>query len=182
MAGLSQIRREPAGRGGDQPLAPPGDPTGSSVLRMFRFERRWLLRIFETIFPGAIAPQLPKGAADMPLGRFIDDFAVHAPLQALAGLRVGIWMVMLAPVFILGRARSFLGLSAAEQVLLLDRMRRSRRYLVREALLFVKTVACLGFCGLATVQEPLGIHPTDETPPAWARRVGPEGWRPKAAR
>jgi hypothetical protein len=174
MAGLSQIRREPkaaAGRGGDQPLAPPRDPVGGSVLRLLRFERRWLVRVFETILPSGIAPQVTRGAADVPMGRFVDDFAAHAPLMALAGLRVGLWMVMLAPLFVLRRARLFLGLPTAERLLLLDRLRRSNHYLVREAALLLKTVACLGFCGLAAVQEPLGIFPTDETPPTWARKA-----------
>jgi hypothetical protein len=174
MVGLGQIRREPrvaAGPGGDQPLAPPHDPVGSSVLRMLRFERRWLLRVFETILPSGIAPQLPRGAAGVPMGRFVDDFAAHAPLLAMIGLRAGLWMVMLAPLFIVHRCRSFLALPLAERVLLLDRLRRSNRYLVREAALFIKTVACLGFCGLAAVQTPVGIFPTDPTPPTWARKA-----------
>lgn len=109
----------------------------------------------------------------MPMGRFIDDFAAHAPLLALAGLRAGLWMVMLAPLLVLGRWRLFPGLTVVERVLLLDRLRRSKHYLVREAALLLKTVACLGFCGLAAVQQPLGIYPTDETPPAWARKASP---------
>jgi hypothetical protein len=138
---------------------------------MLRFERRWLLRVFETIFPSGVVPQLSRGAAGVPTGRFVDDFAAHAPLLALVGLRAGLWMLMLAPLFILRRCRSFLGLTGVERVLVLDRMRRSNRYLVREAAMLLKTVACLGFCGLAAVQEPLGIHPTDETPPIWARKA-----------
>jgi hypothetical protein len=174
MAGLSQIRREPArssGRGGDHPLATPHDPVGSDLLRLLRFERRWLLRIFAAILPSGGDPAQPRGAADVPLGRFIDDFAVHAPLITLIGLRAAVWLVMLAPLLVLRRGRTFLGLGAAEQVQLLERLRRSNRYFVRESALLLKLVACLGFCGLAAIQEPIGIVPLDETPPDWARRA-----------
>jgi hypothetical protein len=174
MAGLSQIRREPArpsGRGGDHPLATPQDPAGSDLLRLLRFERRWLLRIFAAILPSGVDPAQPRGAVDVPMGRFIDDFVVHAPLVTLIGLRAALWLVMLAPLVVLGRARSFLGLGATEQVDVLDRLRRSDRYFVRESALLLKLVACLGFCGLAAVQEPIGIAPLDDLPPDWARRA-----------
>jgi hypothetical protein len=174
MAGLGQIRREPtgsAGLGGGHPLAPPEDPRGSSVLRLLRFERRWLLRIFEAILPSGMASQVSRGAADVPLGRFLDDFVVHAPLLTVLGLRAALWLVLLAPFLVLRRPRSFLGLERAERVLLLERLRRNDNYVVRELAMFVKMVACLGFCGLAAVQEPLGIYPTDDTPPPWARKA-----------
>src|SRR4051794_3355972 len=110
MAGLSQIRREPArssGRGGDHPLATPQDPAGSDLLRLLGFGRRWLLRLFTAILPSNVDPAQPRGAADVPLGRFIDDFVVHAPLMTLIGLRAALWMVMLAPVVLLRRWRTF---------------------------------------------------------------------------
>jgi hypothetical protein len=163
--GLSQIRRETVGRGGDHPLAPPQDPTGSS-LRLLRFERRWLVRVFETILPSGAG--LSHGAADVPMGRFIDDFVRHAPLATLIGLRAALWLVMLAPL-VLRRGRTFLGLAEPDRVQLLERLRRSDRYVIRESAALLKLVACLGFCGLAAVQEPLGVYPTDDTPPVWAR-------------
>jgi hypothetical protein len=141
------------------------------VLRLLRFERRWLVRVCETILPPGDGPDLPRGAAAVPMGRFVDDFVVHAPLLSMLGLRAALWMLMLAPVFLLGRCQAFLDLPHGERVTLLDRLRRSNSYLVRESMLLIKLVACLGFCGLAAVQEPLGIYPTDETPPTWARKA-----------
>src|ERR1700757_3647747 len=128
MVGLSQIRRE-VRRGGDHPLAPPQDPAGGD-LRLLRFERRWLVRIFETILPSGAG--LDRGAADVPMGRFVDDFAAHAPLATLIGLRAALWLVMLAPLLWL-RWRPFLGLRDADRVQVLERLRRSDLYLVRES-------------------------------------------------
>lgn len=155
------------------PLAPPREPTGRHLLRFFRFERRWLLRVFETILPagekGAAGAAPVLGAPDVPMGGFVDDLLTHAPLLSVVGLRAALWMVMLAPPVVLRRACSFLGLATSERIRLLDSLGRSRLYIVRESALLLKIMACLGFCGLAPVQQRVGIHPVDAIPPSWAR-------------
>ena len=171
ILGISAPRRDQTIPRADQAaLAAPSDPAGSSALRLFRFERRWLVRIFETLLPSGVDPRLPIGAADVPMGSFIDDLLRHAPLLAVMGLRAGLWMLMLAPPVAIGRWRSFLGLETGVRLAVLERMRRSRHYLVREVALLFKIIGCLGFCGLPAVQRSLGIFPTDETPPSWAAR------------
>ena len=160
----------PVADGGDLgTLAAPSEPAGRSPLRLFRFERRWLARVFETVLPSGADPTMPLGARDVPMGRFVDDLLANVPPLTVLGLRAALWMVMLAPLPVLGRFRSFIGLAAADRMALLDRLRRSNRYVVRESVILFKIVACLGFCGLAPVQRRLGIHPTDSTPPPWAR-------------
>jgi hypothetical protein len=77
--------------------------------------------------------------------------------------------VLLAPPFVLGRFRTFLGLSPGERIELLTRLGASDRYVVRELPLLFKTIACLGLCGLPEVQTRIGISPTDALPPPWAR-------------
>jgi hypothetical protein len=146
-------------------LGGPSDPRGGSLVRLLRFERRWLVRIFETVLPDGAGL---AGAAAAPMGRFVDDFAGRAPLAAVLGLRLSLWLLMLAPLA-RGRWRTFLGLPTDERLVLLDRLRRSDRYLVREAALLFKVVGCLGFCGLAPVQQRIGISPVDESLPPWAR-------------
>jgi hypothetical protein len=150
-------------------LADRTDPAGSSPLRLFRFERRWLTRIFQAILPSGAHPRMPLGARDVPAGRFVDDLLASAPLLSVLGLRAALWLVMAAPLF--GRRPgTFAGLGAGGRVALLDRLRRSDRYLVRQAVTLLKVVACLAVCGLGPVQRRLGVHPTDATPPPWARR------------
>jgi len=144
----------------------PADPRGRSLLRLLRFERRWLVRVFEAVLPPG-DPTLALGAAQAPMGNFVDDFLARAPLPAVLGLRAGLWLVMLAPLLVLGRPRTFLGLSPADRFALLDRLRKSDLYLVRESATLFKIVACLGFCGLPPIQQRIGIYPTDETLPSW---------------
>jgi len=150
-------------------VAPERGPRCGGALRLFNFERRWLVSVFAVLIPAGADERMPYGTEQAPMGRFVDDLAERAPLQFVLGLRACLWMVMLSPLFMLGRLRTFLGVEAATQLALLDRFRTSNVYLVRETPLLFKTVGCLGFCGLPIVQRQLGIHPTDAEPPEWAR-------------
>src|SRR5690242_15791783 len=117
---LVTTHRGPGEAAAGPALPGPADPRGSSPLRLFRFERRWLVAIFETVLPDGEAA-LPLGAPQAPLGRFVDDFLARAPLTAVLGLRGALWLVILAPLVALGRPRTFLGLPPPERIALLDR-------------------------------------------------------------
>ena len=149
-------------------LAFPSPPAGSHPLRLLNFERRWLFAVVATILPGGSSNRLPWGADDVPLGRFLDDLLDSAPLKFVAGVRACIWMLLLCPPLVLGRLTTFFGLNTSERLKLLERLKSNRVYVVREMPLMFKMVACLGYCGLPTVQKRIGIHPTDTTPPEWA--------------
>lgn len=162
----------------DQPSSLPGvaqerGPRGGGPLRLFNFERRWLVAVFAVVIPAGADERMPYGAGQAPMGRFVDDLLERAPLEFVLGLRACLWMVMLSPLFMLGRLKTFLGVGLSVQLVLLERFRTSNVYLVRETPLLFKTVGCLGFCGLPAVQQRLGIHPTDDEPPDWARRALP---------
>jgi hypothetical protein len=159
-------------RVGPMPLAPASDPTGSSLLRMLHFERRWLVRTFEVIVPRDADPRVPLGAADVPMGRFVDDLLACSSLEFIAGLRLCLWMTMLASLVVLRTPRTFLALASWEQAIVLDRLRSSDSYLLREAPMLLKTIACLGFFGLPQVQGSIGLHPIDLSPPSWAAKNG----------
>lgn len=147
------------------------------------FERRWLLLVFDTIVPAGTSERTPLGARDVPMDRFLDDLFRSAPLHFCLGLKLCLWVVMFAPLFVLGRFRTFVGLGDSDRLRLLERLGESDTYLLREMPLLFKTVACLGFCGLAEVQLPLGITPVDGTPPEWARgRALPILREPRASR
>ena len=138
-------------------------------MTLLGFERRWLLSIFETVAPAG-AVEGSTGAVRAPMDAFLDDLIRNAPTHFLLGIRACLWMLMLAPIFVFRRPRTFLGLDMGDRLRLLERLGRSSVYVVREMPLLFKTVACLGLCGLPDVQSRVGIQPTDTTPPAWARR------------
>ena len=138
-------------------------------MRLFPFERRWFAIVFETILPAGASDKVPLGARDVPLLRFVDDLFASAPFRMLAGFRVALWVVFLAPLWLLGRPRLFGALSPGDRIDLLHRLRRNRVYMIRELPTLLKTVACLGYCGLPSVQAAIGYDRIDPTPPAWAR-------------
>ncbi len=140
--------------------------TGRSV-KLLTFERRWLLSVFDAIMPANASRQLPWGAKDLPLDRFVDDLTRIAPKQFRLGLRATIWLIALSPWFVLRRATTVVGLSQAERVALLDRLSQSESYVVRELPLMLKMVVGLGYCGLPETQDAFRVVPRDSAPADW---------------
>ncbi len=138
-------------------------------MKLLAFERRWLRAIFEAILPSNADDQLSLGVADVPIDRFVDDVLEHAPGQFKAGLRASLWVVALSPLFVIGRFKTFDRLDARARSEVLRCLAQSDIYLVREQPLLFKMVACLGYGGMPAVQRQIGIHPTDSSPPDWAR-------------
>jgi hypothetical protein len=112
---------------------------------MFAFERRWVLAILSSFAPegtggpGRLAPE--PGEVDY-FAAFHALFTEGAPLASL-GLRLGLWLVSLCPLFMLGRFSTFAGLAIDERVALLDRLLESNVFPLRESTFLLKTAASL---------------------------------------
>jgi len=126
-------------------------------MNFFAFERVWLRGIFACVIPSGASQLLPEGASDVPMAGFIDDLIAHAPAKFLIGLRACVWAVTLAPLLVFLRPRLFHQLTARRQLELLDHMRQSDVYLIREMPLLFKTIGCLGYGGVPEVRDRLGI-------------------------
>ncbi len=141
-------------------------------MRLFGFERRWLLSIFDTMLPSGASEQLSLGARDLPLERFVADVEANVPGRILLGLRAATWLVTFAPLLLLRRFRRFPRLPRDDRLVLLDRLSHSRIYLLREIPVLLKMVACLGYCGMPEVQRQVGYEQVATEPPEWARGEG----------
>jgi hypothetical protein len=131
------------------------------------FERRWLETVFVTILPDGAVPDFPR-VTEVPWDAFLDDLTRAAPRRMLIALELALWfVVLLAPLLVLGRLRTFAGLTGEERLRLLRELRTSRFYVVRE-LVVLKSIACLGYCGLPAVRRRMGMA-GDAEPPPWAR-------------
>jgi hypothetical protein len=113
---------------------------------MFAFERRWVVAILSSFAPEETS-EVPGRLAPKP-GE-VDYFAAYhalltegAPLAGL-GLRLGLWLVALSPLFMLGRLTTFAGLLLAERVALLERLLESNVFPLRESTFLLKTAASL---------------------------------------
>ncbi|MCA9523058.1 MAG: hypothetical protein KC609_18915 [Myxococcales bacterium] len=134
---------------------------------MKAFELRWLETICGAVLPlaphdhaeprlcaEATLPELPQQAHREAVRRFVAE----APARATLVLRLAIWLIWLAPIWTSMRFGSFGSLAESERVWLLGDLSRSSLYAVRELVLLVKLVACLGVCGLDSMRWALGVR------------------------
>lgn len=122
-----------------------------------RGERRRLCALFEAV--------LPPETAGVPLERFLDALVSRAPARVVLGLRGALLFVRLAAVL---RGRRLSRRTPAERVALLEDLRASDVYLVREVPTLFKALAGFAGFGHPAGQRAFGL-PTDATPPEWAR-------------
>lgn len=137
-------------------------------MRLFAFERRWLLQVFHLILPRSRF--FPIGAQDIPMHRFLDDLLNRAPLSFVFGLRFALLALILYPLFSARRPRLLFSLSIEDQENTIEMMARSPFYLVREMPVLLKMTACLGFFGMPEVQRAMGIEHGDLLPAPHLRK------------
>ena len=89
-----------------------------SFRTLSRLELRWASAALEAIFP-VPAPSSDNGIrigiADLDVEGFLVGTFARAPFEPALGLRGAIWIVALAPLFVLGRLSTIVGLSLAER-------------------------------------------------------------------
>ena len=121
-------------------------------------ERRCLRECFEAL--------LPPEAAALPLEAFIGALERAAPGRLRWGLR-GLLLFLRLRAFATGPAWS--RRTTAERTALLDAMRSSNVYLVRETPVMLKALGAFAAFGHPDTQRAFGL-PADESLPAWAAR------------
>lgn len=136
-----------------------------------RTEQRWFVAMVEAILPSSASKAMPFGARDVPLGAFLHDFLRHAPFKIVLGLRATLLLIWIAPVFMAGVRRTFMGLDAPGREAAILRMRKSDTYVIRELPVLLKTIGCMAVLGVPGAQRALGLAAVDTTPPDWARGV-----------
>lgn len=138
-------------------------------MKLFSFERRWMVSIFEAVVPSGATDAVSLGAADLPMGRYADELVRYAPPRVAFGYRAAAWLIVLFGPLLTGSPARFTKLDPARRAQVLERMERSTVYLVRELPTLYKMLSVLGYCGAPQVQQQLGITRIDDTPPEWMR-------------
>ena len=119
------------------------------------FERRWAAAIGRALVPeGALG-----GALDaIDLGaRFAEECAI-SPWYAALAFRASLWLTWLAPLWMLGRPRTFGGVDGETRVVVLERLLKHRVYLVRMSALFLKLAICGMLLGDTPTLAQLGAY------------------------
>jgi hypothetical protein len=126
----------------------------------FVFEQKWANAVLGAMFP----PE--PGQSDAPnLGAGFASIIRGAPFEAGIGLRLALFMVILAPLFVLGRFRTFMGLDAPSREKLLDTLMKSSAYAIRQLLMALKTMGALVYARDEKTRERL-MTPHELVPPA----------------
>ncbi len=119
-------------------------------MSLTKMERNWARVVFETMFP-SIDARVP-GADSMDTGAALDDVCRTVPSRVALGLRVALWIVVLAPLALL-KVRTLPGLDAATRESVVLTLLSSRLYFVRQLTLLLKAFGALMFVSAPGVRE-----------------------------
>jgi hypothetical protein len=139
-------------------------------MSLTQLEMKTLLAVAETMLPSS--PKLP-GADLAVISAFVADFMRRAPFHFRVGVRLAIYLIMLAPLPFLGRCCLFPQLTTELRQHLLHSLLRHRSYMIREIPVMLKMLISLGYCGLPQVQQAIGISPSDSNPADWLSHPSP---------
>jgi hypothetical protein len=114
-------------------------------MTLMRFERRWAVAAMQAIFPG-----LP-GSSDGGLSEiratdidgFLCELMVLLPWRAALGVRLAVWLVALAPLWVLYRFATIVRLTAGDRERVVVALMSSESYAVRSLALILKTMGAL---------------------------------------
>src|ERR1019366_4051253 len=117
-----------AGAGGERPRAFCRDEQeGKEAMKLTRLEDRWAEAVMGAIFPGSAESGLGDIRA-MDVRGFLHQLIRSVPFQAAFGLRAAVWLVALAPLFVLGRFATIVGLTVADRERVLASLVVSKSY------------------------------------------------------
>lgn len=129
-----------------------------------RFEVRWALAAFGAIFPSGADAKIPLGIEALDLEGYLNDLRSRVPFRVALGLRLALWMVALAPLFVLRRAATVASLEPAARAELVSRLAQSPIYAVRQLVLLLKTVGAILFANAPEVRAVM-LAPADVAAP-----------------
>jgi hypothetical protein len=140
-------------------------------MKLTRFETAWAEAEMQAIFPGSS----DYGLADirvMDVKGFVTQTIRFMPFKAALGFRLAIWLVALAPLLVLGRLATIVGLSLAEREKVVERLVANKAYVIRSLVMILKTLGALLYAGDAAVRARMNT-------PAASRSVVPLRVKPR---
>jgi hypothetical protein len=115
------------------------------------FERRWARQIGRSLLP---ADALGGSTAGGDIGEEVAHHAAESPWFSTMVLRLGLLITWFAPLFVLGRPRTFGGLDEPDRVRCLERLLEARVFVFREIMMLTK----LGFCSVMMGRESVMLY------------------------
>ena len=110
-------------------------------MKLFAFERAWVAAAFDAVFPEGTV--LPHGIARMEPGRYYAEAVEKAALEQALGLRASLWIVALAPLWLLRTPRTIASIGPGDRRRVLERLLASPIYAVRQLVAAFKAMAAM---------------------------------------
>jgi hypothetical protein len=110
-------------------------------MRLFHFELAWAHAAYDAILPEGSA--LPHGLVKVEPERLLADAIARSPFEQALGLRLTVWMIALAPLWLLRRPKTIGSLEPDERQRVLERLLASRIYAVRQLTAAFKAIAAM---------------------------------------
>ena len=111
-------------------------------MKLARFECRWAEAAMQAIFPGSTEAGL-AGIQAMDVRSFLRELMQSLPWRAALGFRLAVWLVAVAPLFLLHRFVTITRLGLDERERILAALVASPSYAVRSLVLLLKALGAL---------------------------------------
>jgi hypothetical protein len=138
-------------------------------MKLTRFEHRWAQATLVAMFPGAREDGFADIAA-MDVHGFLVELTRSMPFKARLGLRAALWLVALAPLFVLRRLTTIARLSSSDGERVVAALCASRSYGVRSLVMMLKTFGALLYAGDDAIRARFK-HPEPKIVPLRIRRA-----------
>lgn len=122
---------------------------------MFEFERRWARDALSAFAPEH-GPGLAPSAGEVDFEAVLQRMLREVTPLARIGLRLAVWSVALAPLWLLGKFATISSLSSAHRPALLRALLTHRVFAIRELATLLKLCAAIALLGVPSVRSRSG--------------------------
>lgn len=143
-----------------------------SLRTLTPIELRWAKAAFSAIFPHVDGGVMPIGICDLDLEEFLRKLFARVPLEPALGMRVAIWIVAFAPIFVLRRMTTIHGLTPPDRERVVSSLVASPIYAVRQLVVALKAIGAMLYAAAPAVRERM-VAPAPAGPSLVALRLAP---------
>ena len=116
-----------------------------------KIESRWARGAFGAIFPAHGPAKI--GICDLDVETFLSEVRTATSFKSALGIRVAIWIVAFAPLFVIGKFRTIAGLDQASRELVVGSLLGSHIFFVRQLTMLLKAIGALLYAGAPAVRK-----------------------------
>jgi hypothetical protein len=115
-------------------------------MKLSRLENTWARAALGAIFPGSSEDGFAS-IGGMDVAGYLASVMDSLPFKPALGLRAAIWLVALAPLFVIGRVATLPGLGQGDRERVVATLFASPSYRLRSLVMLLKTFGALLYAG-----------------------------------